>query len=104
MSNEGAEPTSAPSEEEALMAASIGQIGETISRRRSPDSAINISANVTRLQSEEPSVVLDIGTGESGGYFCLDEISFGRDYKSCRIGVVVLRRPSSPNYGNFAMG
>jgi len=44
------------------MAASIGQIGETISRRRSPDSAINISANVTRLQSEEPSVVLDIGT------------------------------------------
>ena len=25
-------------------------------------------------------------------FFCLDEISFRRDYKSCRIGVVVVRR------------
>ena len=25
--------------------------------------------------------------------FCLDEISFRRDYKSCKIGVVVVRRP-----------
>ena len=36
--------------------------------------------------------------------FCLDEISFRQDYKSCQVGVVVRRRSSSPNYGNFAMG
>ena len=29
----------------------------------------------------------------SGIIFCLDEISFRRDYKSCRIDVVVRRRP-----------
>ena len=26
--------------------------------------------------------------------FCLDEISFRRDYKSCQVGVVVVRRSS----------
>ena len=40
-------------------------------------------------------------------HFCLDEISFRRDYKSCRVDVVrsfVVRRSSCHIYGNFAMG
>ena len=37
-------------------------------------------------------------------YFCLVEISFRRDYNSCRVGVVVVRRRSCHIYGNFAMG
>ena len=42
--------------------------------------------------------------------FCLDEISFRRDYKSCRIGVVrsfvrsFIRCSMCHIYGNFAMG
>ena len=40
--------------------------------------------------------------------FCLDEISFRRDYKSCQVDVVCLWlfvcSMSSPNYRNFAMG
>ena len=48
---------------------------------------------------------LDVGgAGYVVCYFCLDEISFRRDYKSCRIDVVRRCRSSSPNYGNFAMG
>ena len=38
-----------------------------------------------------------------GMAFCLDEISFRRDYKSCRIGVVVVVRRSCHIYGNFAI-
>ena len=41
------------------------------------------------------------------GFCCLDEISFRRDYKSCRIDVVVrsfVVRPACHIYGNFAMG
>ena len=36
-------------------------------------------------------------------FFCLDEISFQRDYKSCRIGVVVVVRSMCHIYGNFAI-
>merc|ERR1712055_526609 len=36
-----------------------------------------------------------MGTNDYGfGRFCLDEISFRRDYKSCQVGVVVVRRSS----------
>ena len=66
MSNEGVEPRLDRGDEEARvgdMVASIGLAGETTSRRRSPDSTINVSATASRSQQEEPSVVLDLGTG-----------------------------------------
>lgn len=65
MSNEGVEPRLDRGDEEARvgdMVASIGLAGETTSRRRSPDSTINVSATASRSQQEEPSVVLDLGT------------------------------------------
>ena len=67
MSNEGVESRAGPGEEHAPsveeLVASIGLGPETTSRRRSPDASINSSATITRPQPDEPSVVLDLGTG-----------------------------------------